>query len=302
MFGSLDCSVYHHLCSLYNIRSYPTIIFFHNSVPHLYSDEFGAQDIAAFVEDIMHPTVVELTIDNFETLVLERSAAEVWAVDFFAPWCGPCVQLAPQWRRFATAVKSLKDVRVGSVDCVAQQQLCSQQGVRSYPTLRLYPLRRSTNIITYAGYQRDWTSLRNWVIGSLPSSVVSLANFDNFAQVVLTSSLPWVVDFYAPWCGPCQTFAHEYELASKLMEGRVKFAKVDCDRFYETCAAASVRAYPTVRFYPGRSETSRQDPAGIAFHSNKRSVEAVVSWLEEQMDQHSSAAAAAAFHTNRDEL
>jgi len=250
----------------------------------------------------MHPTVVELTIDNFETLVLERSAAEVWAVDFFAPWCGPCVQLAPQWRRFATAVKSLKDVRVGSVDCVAQQQLCSQQGVRSYPTLRLYPLRRSTNIITYASYQRDWTSLRNWVIGSLPFSVVSLANFDNFAQVVLTSSLPWVVDFYAPWCGPCQTFAHEYELASKLMEGRVKFAKVDCDRFYETCAAASVRAYPTVRFYPGRSENSRQDPAGIAFHSNKRSVEAVVSWLEEQMDQHSAAAAAAAFHTNRDEL
>ena len=55
-------------------------------------------------------------------------------------------------------------------------------------------------------------------------------------------------------------------------------------------------------FLRGRSENSRQDPAGIAFHSNKRSVEAVVSWLEEQMDQHSAAAAAAAFHTNRDEL
>jgi len=55
MFGSLDCSVYHHLCSSYNIRSYPTIIFFNNSVPHLYTNEFGAQEIAAFVEDIMHP-------------------------------------------------------------------------------------------------------------------------------------------------------------------------------------------------------------------------------------------------------
>ena len=67
MFGSLDCSVYHHLCSLYNIRSYPTIIFFHNSVPHLYSDEFGAQDIAAFVEDIMHPTgkFIQRTLKGF---------------------------------------------------------------------------------------------------------------------------------------------------------------------------------------------------------------------------------------------
>ena len=94
--------------------------------------------------------VVELTIDNFDTLVTERRKSEVWAVDFFAPWCGPCVQLAPRWRRLATAIKSLEDVRVGSVDCVAQKKLCSDQGIRSFPSLRLYPLQKSTNIMYLA--------------------------------------------------------------------------------------------------------------------------------------------------------
>ena len=102
---------------------------------------------------------------------------------------------------------------------------------------------------SYQGYQRDWISLRNWVVNSLPSSVVALTNFDAFAKTVLDSSVAWVVDFYAPWCRPCQTFASEYELASKRMDGRIKFAKVDCDRFYQTCIQASVHTYPTVRFY-----------------------------------------------------
>ena len=92
--------------------------------------------------------VVELTIDNFETLVSNRAESEVWAVDFYAPWCGPCLQLAPQWRRLATTLKSLSNVRVGSVDCVAQQQLCAQQGIRSYPTLQLYSMERSSNIMS----------------------------------------------------------------------------------------------------------------------------------------------------------
>merc|ERR1712071_290809 len=104
---------------------------------------------------------------------------------------------------------------------------------------------------TYRGHQRDSTSLRNWVTNSLSSTD------DDFFDVVLQSDVPWVVDFYAPWCGPCQTFAFEFEMASKIMEGRVKFATVNCDRFYQSCQTASVHAYPSVRFYAGRTGLSR---------------------------------------------
>lgn len=54
-FGSIDCSVHRDLCSSYDIRSYPTIIFYNYTVPHIYSGQFASHDIATFVEDILRP-------------------------------------------------------------------------------------------------------------------------------------------------------------------------------------------------------------------------------------------------------
>jgi thioredoxin-like negative regulator of GroEL len=82
--------------------------------------------------------VVDLTIDNFESLVLNRPVTEIWLVDFFASWCGPCIQLAPQWRSLARMLGPLTNINVGSVDCVTQELLCTQHNIRSYPTIRMY--------------------------------------------------------------------------------------------------------------------------------------------------------------------
>lgn len=49
--------------------------------------------------------VVELTADNFQSLVLDSSDA--WMIEFYAPWCGHCKQLAPQWERAATQLKGV---------------------------------------------------------------------------------------------------------------------------------------------------------------------------------------------------
>ena len=83
-------------------------------------------------------TVIVLTIETFDELVTHRKADEVWLVDFFAPWCGPCNQLAPHWRRLARSLITLTNIYVASVDCVAQQLLCSRQSVNAYPTIRFY--------------------------------------------------------------------------------------------------------------------------------------------------------------------
>ncbi len=91
--------------------------------------------------------MVELTIDNFESLVLNRPMKEVWLVDFFASWCGPCIQLAPQWRSLARMLGPVNNINVGSVDCVTQELLCTQHGVRSYPTIRMYVIGRSGDIM-----------------------------------------------------------------------------------------------------------------------------------------------------------
>lgn len=130
----------------------------------------------------------------------------------------------------------------------------------------------------YNGYQRDAYSLRNWAVGMLPSVVYSLTDH-NFADVVLRSSTPWVVDYYAPWCGPCQRFAIEYEIAARQFGRRVKFAKVNCESFPFTCQKASVQAYPSIRFYLGKTGFAQQDSIGTPYVNTKKA-EDLVEWLE----------------------
>ena len=53
----------------------------------------------------MKPSVVQLTPETFKSLVGERKNDETWLVDFYAPWCGPCNELAPDWNKLAKVLK-----------------------------------------------------------------------------------------------------------------------------------------------------------------------------------------------------
>ena len=141
----------------------------------------------------------------------------------------------------------------------------------------------------YNGFQRDAESLRTWLVNALPSNVYTL-NDHNFVEVVLKGTTPWVVDFYAPWCGPCQTFAVDFELAAKMLDGSVRFAKVNCDVYYYTCQSAGIRAYPSVRLYPGRTGWNLQETSGIPFAGERRNAEDVAAWIEEILSQTASSA------------
>jgi protein disulfide-isomerase-like protein len=79
---------------------------------------------------------VSLTKDNFDDFL---ESNEMAFVDMFAPWCVWCQRLAPTWEKFAQEVaKSKMPIGVASVDCVDQADLCRQQKVMAFPTLRWY--------------------------------------------------------------------------------------------------------------------------------------------------------------------
>jgi len=67
----------------------------------------------------------------------------------------------------------------------------------------------------YSNWYRDAQSLRAWLFDYLPSHVVSHTP-TSFRTDVLASSDPWIIDFYAPWCGHCQVFAPEFEQVAQV--------------------------------------------------------------------------------------
>ncbi|WP_373018650.1 thioredoxin TrxC [Thiomicrorhabdus sp.] len=82
-------------------------------------------------------------------------------------------------------------------------------------------------------------------------------NGQQFMRAYQKSDQPLVVDFWAPWCGPCKSFAPTFTQAAANFEPRARFVKINTETEQQIGAQFGIRSIPTLAIFQGGKEITR---------------------------------------------
>jgi len=236
---------------------------------------------------------------------------ELWLVEFYAPWCGHCQRLTPEWKKAASGLKGIANV--GAVDMTVHQSAGSKYGIQGFPTIKVFGFdkdrpsdyngqRTSDDIIDFAmkairqmvkdrasgkksGGSGGSSGGRSGGSGgsgggsSSDKDVVVLTD-SNFREQVIDSQETWIVEFYAPWCGHCKNLEPIWNKAATRVkdetQGQVKLGKLDATVHQSTASKYGVRGYPTIKIF--RQGFKNEDP--IDYNSGRDESSIVTTALE----------------------
>ncbi|XP_076021370.1 protein disulfide-isomerase A6 isoform X2 [Genypterus blacodes] len=220
--------------------------------------------------------VIELTTSNFNREVIQSDS--LWLVEFYAPWCGHCRNLAPDWKKAAAALKGV--VKIGAVDADQHNSLGGQYGVKGFPTIKIFGANknkpeeyqggRSSQAIVDGALNALRSLVKDRLSGKAGSSgyskqgggggggggskedMVELTD-DNFDKLVLEGDETWLVEFFAPWCGHCKNLEPEWAAAASVVKeqtkGKVRLGAMDATVHQVVSGRYGIRGFPTIKVF-----------------------------------------------------
>jgi protein disulfide-isomerase A6 len=214
--------------------------------------------------------VKDLIPSNFDDFAFQGKPA---LVEFFAPWCGHCKNLAPVWEQLAADFAfAEKDLTIAKVDADAEKSLGKKFGIQGFPTIKYFDGKSQTpedysggrDIDSFHDFIAKKTGLKPKKAKAAPSQVEMLT--DKSFQKQVGGDKDVLIAFTAPWCGHCKTLAPIWETVAQdfANEPNVVIAKVDAEAENSKATAKDqgVTSYPTIKFFPKGSTTAEAYSGG----------------------------------------
>jgi protein disulfide-isomerase-like protein len=154
-FVAVDCTKHNQICEQYEVKGYPTIIYFNfgkNPTPY-----DGKREVKSFIKFMSNPndpnalktdpkddwveiagyeSVHLLDDSTFDAFVKSKSKVLVM---FHAPWCGHCIAMKPAYAQAASELsKTLPSSYLAAVDATSNSKLSQQYSVQGFPTLKYF--------------------------------------------------------------------------------------------------------------------------------------------------------------------
>ncbi|XP_028394335.1 probable protein disulfide-isomerase A4 isoform X1 [Dendronephthya gigantea] len=258
----------------FNITGFPTLIYFHGG-KELYRYK-GKHEKEILIEWLQNPTddspkdeeeeqwkdtpseVVHLTDDTFDDYVAANPSVLVM---FYAPWCGHCKAMKPE---YVDAAQRMKDEDISgtlaAVDATKESALGKRFEVKGFPTVKYFKdgefafdmnERKTDTIVEFMKDPKEPPppppAEPEW---SETATEINHLKDDNFKDF-LKKKKHVLVMFYAPWCGHCKKAKPEFTEAAKhhAENKKIGFAAVDCTKETAVCGAHGVEGYPTFKYF-----------------------------------------------------
>nr|CAD7589913.1 unnamed protein product [Timema genevievae] len=285
----------------YNITGFPTMLYFdglsstaedgeievrisvgNGYQKYVYEGENNKDGLIGFMKNPRKPAgkpkgsewaqvkseVVHLTSDTFDAfLKLEPSVL----VMFYAPWCGHCTRMKPEYEKAAETLKKENiPGALAAVDATKETVVASKYSISGYPSVKYFKngefafdtnLRDAGKILEFMRNPRKPPPPpppeQPW--SEEPSEVVHL-DAETF-KPFLKKKKHTLVMFYAPCkytillantgCGHCKKAKPEFVAAAEEFkdDSKVEFAAVDCTLHSSVCSALEVKGYPTIKYF-----------------------------------------------------